>query len=1523
MLKTLKGILQITLLLAILLPSTVYFMLGIPAIQTYIVKKVTDEISQVTKTKVSIKSVNYKFFKSLVLEDLYVEDTQGDTILSVGKVEVSLESIWFSQQKINLSSTKLIDGQFNLITTSDTLNLDRLLARLSSGDIDTVVNEKKDGGYSISTNKLELENFRFSMQNRDETDVGVPTQINFEDLRVDSINLVANNIRFVSDSLFFDISKLNFREKSGFRIIKIKTGRNAYVCSKRAYLPELSIIDEYTNLQFNYFAMNYPNGLGDYLNKVRMEADISSGYLAFKTIGFFANSLLHSNIIVLPRGKIDGVVSSIHTENFMVTSANGFTNLAGNISIAGLPNIDNTIFKCNNARLTTSVNDANSLFKQITGSSQPVLGEEFEPLKHIGFSGDLVGFYNNFSVKGSINTNLGKIETDTKFNFSSPLNDFEIIGNLILNDFELGKIVGVEGIKNISLNVEMRGVQPKDRTFNMYGEGDISELNFDNYNFKNIDVAGTLDKNAFDGKFTCNDPKLNLNFIGRIDMNKTDILDYRFNFTANVIYADLYKLNLKTDDTTSTISGKIVADLRGKNINFNGNIQLQDVKYFDSKNSVDVGNIQLIATQAENSHRMFLQSTYLDAMYRGNSNIESFISTAQSLASKYMPNIFESNNINQNAVYELNVTTRKLQEILQIIDPNLFVAENSVANIKINGANADIKITSDFANFGESMFRNVTFNGSTDSEFIFNANCSEFTIKGFEFKNLEIKGNISDNNIFSNIIYDNKTQVVNAGNINLQTKILKNNIDEIYYKFVLNPSQITVNNTAWNFATKNVEIKSDYFSIDNFEAKSGIQRIAIDGAYSTTTENSIKLDLTSFDIANFNPIFETEGYKFSGDISGKAQLSNVLGNSVFFANIETTELSANDLVLGKMQVQSNWNESSKSIEFKSKLTKDKIERLSVIGAYTPSKDFYDLQFGVNNLDVKIIEPIISGELNNVEGAISGKINLKGVGGELDLLGVATLDNVGFTVDFLKTHYIVSDTVKFNKNQIQIKDATLFDTQKNKGKLNATVTHKNLKDFVLDINVAADKLLGLNTTQKDNDEFYGTAYITGNIRMNGSLEDLNFNINVHPERGTRIVIPTSSSSLSENTLLTFETKNDEKKLSETDKFLARLAKKKEESQTQSDLNIALNITMNNNAEVYLVLDQQSDDAITAVGSGNLQMRINPREEKFQLYGNYIINSGSYKWSLPFLNFVTKEFTISNGSQINFNGDLADTKLNITTEYAQQMRLTLQNLLSDTTVNKVRYPVIAKIQLTDNIANFNMKPSIEIQNIDVDTKARADAMLNTDDKVWKQLVALLITHNFMPDEQINSINGGASITSNLSEIISGQLSSWLATLKLPVDLGVNVRTGDTSGDTEFDARASVKLFDDRVEISGNIGSAPRTSTSDVAGDFDIDIKLTERLKLKAFSHSVDEYGDEAQTSRQGIRISYQGGFNTWTELWNSIFRPKRTRERREQYRNRQNQNQNQTVVDTTNNVQKNTNEFEINLNSADTIPKDNNK
>ncbi|MDR0421188.1 MAG: hypothetical protein LBH30_07070, partial [Prevotellaceae bacterium] len=941
MLRITKGILQILLLLTILLPVTVYFMLKLPPIQTYIIQKITNEISQKTKTKVSIKSVNYKFFKSLVLDDLYIEDTEGDTLVSIAEVEANLANIWFAEKKINLSSITLTNGQFNLITTNDTLNLDKLLERLSSSDTSANVDESE--GFSISTKQLKLNNFRFSLQNRDDTDEATPSQINFSDLRVDSIYLTANNINIVADTIFFNISHLGFREKSGFHLVEISTGKRSYVCSYRAYLPELTIIDDHTYLKFDYYAMNFPNGsddIDDYLNKVRMEANIAGGYLDFKTIGFFANDLASSNIIVFPHGKINGTIADMHTYDFSISNATGYTKLTGDFSFKGLPEIDTTVFQCKNLRLSSNIKDINATVMQIVHTDETVLGKEFEPFKDIDFSGELSGHYNKFSTAGLLKTSLGTVQTDASFDFSILNKDFDITGFLALNDFDFGELAGIEDVKNVSLNIEMRAEQFTNEKFKLFAIGEISDLFFNERNYKNINISGTLSDNYFDGNITCNDENLKFDFLGRIDMNKTESVDYTFRFTTNITYADLYKLNIKTDDTVSVFSGKITANLQGKGINFNGNLGLQNAQYKNSREIIDIEKIQLKAHQTGRDNKISLESSYFDVVYEGNANFEDFMANVQYIVSTHIPNIHSENTHNQDADYRLKIETKNVQNILKIINPELFIAQNTVADLIINCDDAKLNFKSDFIGLGEIMIKNIEIQGSTDLYFIFDAKCDELITGGLDFKKPHIKGNISNNEISGKILYGNNKQ--NSGEINLQTQILKDEDENIYYGFKIDPSQVSINNTIWNFTLTDMKIKKDYFEVSKFEAMCGEQKVFVNGIYSTLPNTSMRLELKDFNIANFNPVFESEGYKLEGNIFGNARITNVGGNVMFFSDIKTTDIYANNWLLGKISILSRWGEATKSIEFFSKIIKNNEEKLDIRGLYTPNKNYFDL-----------------------------------------------------------------------------------------------------------------------------------------------------------------------------------------------------------------------------------------------------------------------------------------------------------------------------------------------------------------------------------------------------------------------------------------------------------------------------------------------------------------------------------------------------------------------------------------------------
>ena len=68
-------------------------------------------------------------------------------------------------------------------------------------------------------------------------------------------------------------------------------------------------------------------------------------------------------------------------------------------------------------------------------------------------------------------------------------------------------------------------------------------------------------------------------------------------------------------------------------------------------------------------------------------------------------------------------------------------------------------------------------------------------------------------------------------------------------------------------------------------------------------------------------------------------------------------------------------------------------------------------------------------------------------------------------------------------------------------------------------------------------------------------------------------------------------------------------------------------------------------------------------------------------------------------------------------------------------------------------------IDIPDLDPTTKMRVESAFNTQGKIQKQFMALLVTGNFIPDDQGGIANNSAMWYSNASEMLSNQISNIL--------------------------------------------------------------------------------------------------------------------------------------------------------------------
>ena len=131
----------------------------------------------------------------------------------------------------------------------------------------------------------------------------------------------------------------------------------------------------------------------------------------------------------------------------------------------------------------------------------------------------------------------------------------------------------------------------------------------------------------------------------------------------------------------------------------------------------------------------------------------------------------------------------------------------------------------------------------------------------------------------------------------------------------------------------------------------------------------------------------------------------------------------------------------------------------------------------------------------------------------------------------------------------------------------------------------------------------------------------------------------------------------------------------------------------------------------------------------------------------------------------------------------------------------------------------------------------------------------------------------------EMISNQVSNMLSQLSKNVDIGLNIRPGSNAiSPQEAELALSTQVLNNKVVLNGNFdvrgtGTAATStttqltnSTNQLTGDFDAEIKLTEKLRFKVFNRFNDTYFTSGLSPyTQGVGIQYKQDFNRFSDLF----------------------------------------------------------
>ncbi|WP_407425854.1 translocation/assembly module TamB domain-containing protein [Arcticibacter sp.] len=1393
-----------------------------------------------------------KPFKLVVLEGLYIQDQEKDTLLYAPRFSVDLNLFSLRKRIVDVQTVDLNGGSFYLKKYKDnTTNLQFIINYFDSGEPET---KKKPSSepYTVTFEKIAIHNTSFRYRNFN--DSTLTRQVNFNDIALSKLNAVITDLDTKNFLFKAKVRALSFKEKTGFFVRNLDT--DATIDTNSMQFANLKLETNRSSLS-NYLLFKYNNfgDFSDFINKVYVKASLHNSTLHSSDISYFTSALKNMNLDVRLNGDVSGRVNNITAKNVTMTAGQA-TYIKGNFGIKGLPNIDRTMFNLQIERLFTNKKDADKLIKQATGLTAkiPEIAAKFG---NVSFQGTFNGLVKNFKAEGEFKTSLGRLQPDVNINLNGTPT---YTGTIQAVDFNLGDLLEQKKLGRTSLTARIDG-----RGFNLHELRDKIDIDaryfdFNGYRYSNIDMRGDIINKLFRGNIRINDKNIRLNFDGDINLN-TRLPAFKFN--ASVANANLNKLHFTKD--TLQLNVKVNTAFTGNNLNnIEGNLNLTELRLTSRDSSLLVDEIILKAEGLGSSRLLAINSDILEANIRGRYDLNTLPSYFKSVVKRYIPSLKADIRKVGEQDFNFYLNIKDFAPVAMLVLPDLKIPLGAVFYGRFNSVDSIAALN------GSSEL--IEYKKIKVNNFIIDESAARRALNLFMTADrIDITDSLYIKNVnFANILYNDSLSL----NIKLSDKDATNQLDlngliefgtDTLAKLSLLPSDFIINREVWRVPEQvKLQFDNNKIFVQSFELLRNEQLLTIDGVISDQPQDKLNIDFKNFTLVTFNALTRAAGVILGGQLNGNVSLNSVLRQPKIEAQLKIDTLVMNNTRVGDLNLVADLDNVTKLVNVNMDILKDGKETMNVVGTYNASAEVntLDLDLTMEDNELVIFTPAIRSLVSNVKGQVSAKVNVSGNILDPRINGNLSLKDAHLTVNYLRTPYRVTDEVSIQNSVINLDNLELRDINNNVAVATGTVDLTDLRNPLLDISIRASKFMALNTTAKDNPIYYGTAFATGTFKFKGPTSNMSIDINAKTEEGTVFNIPLNGSeTITNNDYITFVAKDSSFRPLAPSLFRG----------------IAMNfdLVVDENSEVNIITNL---GRLNGRGNATLNLKITSQGD-FEMYGDYLISSGKFQFTAQ--DFINKIFDLSQGGSIRWTGDPADALINLKAAYSVRTDVRPLYLAAGRAAEEGRVLAEAIMNLNGNLTQPDISFDI---NFPTDTKVKDELQSYFNDVNNKntQALSLIVRRSFSPNTgSVNVQAVNSTIFSAGTELFFNQLNNILAQ-------SLNLNFVDLNIRSLNEASASLRLLEDRLVITGGVTDR-RTELNDlniignsVARDVELlyllrkdgslNARASNRLNNRNFLNPDQEY-------ISALGLVYRQDFENLREFLRALIGKRRRDERRQ--------------------------------------------
>jgi hypothetical protein len=1423
--------------------------LTFPIVQTKLARYFTEKINADFGTNISVDEIAISVFGGVKLKKVLILDHHKDTLIFANYIKTNIKD-----------GKKMLDGDLIF----DQIKLEGLLFNLKTykkekqTNIDYFIDafgtstKPSQKHFLLMANKVYLSNGHFILTDENRSD---PKDVDFTKL---SASLT--NFKIYGPEVTTAIDKMSFKDHRGVFVTNINADF-AYT-KKCIKINNLDLETKNSNLKGDVVLNYVIEDFSDFTNKVRFNVAIQSASLGSNDIRCFYKELGRNQHFYV-KTKIKGTLNDLRLTNLRLFDSQK-SKITGAIHFKNLFPKKNQKFYMNGKfkELSSSYKNLVVLLPNVLGKKLP---DFLSRLGTFSLVGDTQLTSNALDAEFTMLTQLGKMHSNIKMNNFDSTEKANYAGNVVLEEFDLGTLFGEKTLRKVSLDIDVVGQGFLEKYLNMNIKGAISKIDFNNYNYSNVAVNGVFNKAIYEGEVLINDPNLNMDFDGIVDLRQRES---QYDFHIKVDNADFHRLKL-IKDPISQFKGDITVQVFGNSLeNLQGNVHILQTSYKNSKDTYVFEDFTINSNFDSNKVRTInLHSPDIaDGEIVGKFEFKQLKNLiANSLGSLYAN--FKPSRVKKGQFLKFDFTI--YNKIVELLYPEIAIGSN--ANIKgnLNSDNNEFKLNFNSPQIiaSDNTFDNIRiaidnknplYNTFVELDSI---KTKYYKIRDFSLLNVtandtlyvrsEFKGGSKGDDSFNLNLY----HTINKDNNNV-VGISKSEIKLKEYLWFLNEEADSNNQIVFDKGLKNFTIDDIIFSHEG-------QKIELAGEIKGNSYKDLKLKFKEVDIYKITPA--NEKFVFNGDLNGEINLKQ--NNAIYqpTASLKVDNLNLNNTKLGTLDFAIEGDESFRKFAINSSLENDNLESLKLNGnlAIVNKETLLDLNLTLDQFDLGILSPMGGEVLSNIRGVVSGNASIEGNVKKPDINGRLYVDKAGMTIPYLNVDYELSEhtLVDLTNEKFLFRYNTLKDTKYNtKGFLNGSIEHKNFGDWKLDLALNSKKLLALDTKDSEDAAYFGTAFINGEATIKGAVNALLIKVNAKSEKGTTIKIPINNAeSVSDNTFIHFLTLKE--KYNQKNGIV-------DNSKKYNGLELDFEFDITPNAEVEVILDRNSGHGMKGKGNGTLLFKINTLG-KFNMWGDFIPFEGTYNFKYGGL--VDKKFNVKKGGSIIWEGNPLKAQLNLEAVYKTSANPAI--LLENSSFNtKVPVEVVVGIRgdLTSPEPDFN----IVFPTVSNVLKSEIQYKLNDKEARQTQALYLLSTGSFLSPEGVGQSD---ILKGSLFETASSMLDGILGSENDKFNVGINLVSADNTlgkeTDGRFEATISSKL-NERITINGKVGVPfGGLNESAIVGNVEMLYRVNDdgTLNLRLFNKENDiTYIGEGIGYTQGVGVSYELDFDSFKEFVNRIFK-----------------------------------------------------